>query len=160
MDSGWLKVLNTSGRPAFAAFAACLGFSIGADQRWLRFGDAPAWTIAAANVGVLLFGALVVLWLLELASEPLRRSGRRRRVRKAIIRALEGISREEREVLWSMVGSRQKSITAPITHDVIGMLVAKGLLRRSGGVGDITAWVYLMPEEVWDVLIEAERRER
>jgi len=155
LDSGWLKILDVRGPRAFVGLIVCSGISIASEKHLYALAKAPAWVIITANVGVLLFGALTVLWVGELLFRPFLNWKWKRERTIDIVSALEGLSREEWEILLGMLHRNQKSVGAPLTDPVINSLQAKGLLAPRYGVGNMLHWVFLMPNDVWKVLRDA-----
>jgi len=155
LDSGWLKILDVRGPKAFVGLVVCIGISVAGEKHLYALAKAPAWVIIGANVGALLFSALVMLWLGELLLRPFARWKWSRERTADIFSALEGLSREEWEILLGMLHRNQKSVGAPITEPVINSLQAKGLLVQRSGVGNMLNWIFLMPDDVWKLLQKA-----
>jgi Super-infection exclusion protein B len=62
---------------------------------------------------------------------------------------LATLSPEEADLLYSVMRQNQQSMSRPITDPVANSLVQKNLLARSSGVGNIPAWTFVVPPQVW-----------
>lgn len=153
MESGWLKILDLRGPNAFVDLTVCAGISVGANRDWLAFNNAPSGLIIGANVGCLLFGALTLLWIGELATQPFKRATNLRRRRKALESAFQGLSLEEYNTLKGVADRRQKSTTASIIAPVMHSLTAKRLLVKRSRHGNISSWTCLMPNDVFEYIM-------
>jgi len=151
-DSGFWRILDFSGRKAFAAFLTCAAVSYGHEIKLLALGDIPKWAAQIANVGAIFFGAITLISVLLFVTKPIRSLLNRRNLVKYIDSQMASMTREEFEIIGGMVLSNQRSQSGDLMDPVMAALRQKGLIQFAGGTGRVDRWAFSIPNEVWRVL--------
>jgi hypothetical protein len=97
--------------------------------------------------------ASFVFWLLQLIPE-FQSFYAKRRFRSAVIKSLDFISPEEWIVLAYCLIENQQTITLGYTDRNAGSLVARGILVRANGAGNILSWPHTIPPFLWEYLVK------
>jgi len=152
-DLGWIsKLIDLRGSKAFVLFVASAGVSVGYREKLGELGNLPETWILVANIAALVFGAMTLLWIVELLFGPVIRAWRRRKNEMQIRGLLSSLGDEERLLLTRMREANQQSVSRPITDAVASRLKQKGLLLPGAGVGHMMEWPFTIPSDVWKVV--------
>ena len=153
------KLLRLPGPTALAAFIASAGISWGYSHNVGLLRTIPVREIVYANLGIFVFGAIALVWFLNLAVKFIFVLLSIRQDRQRTKNYLSTLDRDESELLFGMRMANQQSITRSIMDPVATRLKQKGLLLPGGGVGNAMNWPYAIPTHVWKELGRRVRRE-
>jgi hypothetical protein len=143
------KILELTGPKALGLFFACVLLRLANIYGFVALSEISTSAAAVNDVIAILSGALVAMWLIELVINWFRGRLLRRRRRAQIRDWLSTLGVEEEELLRSMLASNQQSVSLEMIHPVANRLVQKGLLTRASGSGNILAWSFTVPPDVW-----------
>jgi len=152
VDSGFWRILDFSGRKAFAAFLTCAAVSYGHEIKFLALGDIPKWGAQIANVGAIFFGSITLVSFLLFVTKPIRRFLKRQDLEKYVATQMASLTSEEFEIIASMVLSNRRSQSGDLMDPVVAALRQKGLVQLAPGAGRIDRWAFSIPNEIWRIL--------
>jgi hypothetical protein len=143
------KILELTGPKALGLFIACVLLRLANTYGYVTLSEISGNAAAINDVVAILSGALAAMWIAEAVVNWFRRKGRLRRRRAQIREWLFTLGGEEQEILRSMLASNQQSVSLQLTDPVANRLVQKGLFIRASGTGNILAWSFTVPPDVW-----------
>lgn len=152
LDSGWLKALDLKGSTAL--FLA-LGFGtiyLLAQYGLFSLDQLPGWLIAIfVTVGIVSFFIFLSrLW--ESITKQISKWIAKRKREKATIEHFDTLNEKEKAYLGTLLRDNTRSFNTHAVEGTAHSLMAKGIIYRAEGMGDIIEWPYLVPKFVWDEL--------
>lgn len=140
-------------RPARYAFGiAAFGLLVLFTPQGLavRFGLDDLPRTLRTTVGLLTLAALV-FGVVQLVP-PIQTWRKRQEARHRRLEQLDRLSEEEREFIYACRRGNHQTVTMEYSNPYATALMARGLMTRYSGQGNILEWPFTIPDDVWAAL--------
>ncbi len=138
----WSKFLRLPGPTALAGFIASVGLSWGYSHNIGLLRKLEPKYVVFANVGAFVFGAIALVWILDLFRRLIWFLMLMRGERNSMRGYLDSLDADEHDLLYRMRANNQRSISMTLIDPVATKLKeTKRLLMPASGTGSMFAWL-------------------